>query len=178
MEIAEEFPAGDAVIASLNRVLVLYFIIFARGGNGPAVQRRDFSLVIEVEMPFAVMAAIGPEDFVDRPINLLHFSVGLDGENFFGVQQDGIRLFIMLRERRIGNGMHPGRSIIAADSRSEQARTSEQREDQRRETKPPGREFSLHWRQRLQVRAQSVRHHRSARSERRNARPGKFPWVP
>ena len=74
----------------------------------------DFRLGIEIRAECAVLPAIGAKDFIDPPFHFFYFSIGLDTERVFGVEQHGVCLFVVFRKSHICSCVHPLRSIRAS----------------------------------------------------------------
>ncbi len=92
--VGDEFAAFDVVVSPLDGIFVFHFVILALGGNAPAVDIVDAGIRIEKGMAtFAETSAAGAQNLVGAAVDFLELAVGLDDQDFFGIEKDGVRFF-------------------------------------------------------------------------------------
>ncbi len=169
--VGNEFSAFDIGVAPLRCILVFHLEIFSQRGNAPATDAGDAGVGVVRQGDLAKVPAARAENFVGVAVNLLELAVWLHHQDFFRVEEDRIRFFIVGRQRGVGEGVHPGRRV-AGDRRAREER--EQPKEHERARNREERRFTC-WPQRRQVRGRSAFHHWISPPERSCATSDKAP---
>src|SRR5438270_2792764 len=109
--IGDKLAAFDLRRRYLSAVFVLHLIIFALRRDTPAVQARDLPVGIEEDDDGAVLTSTGPQDLVSSADCSPDLVGRYDVDVCLRVEQHGVGLLIVRRQRRANLRMHPRRSI-------------------------------------------------------------------
>src|ERR1700756_3574644 len=87
------------------------FVVLALGGDAPALHVEDLGFGVDVGDGGATVLAADAEDFVGAASEMPDLAVALNGDDVFGIEENGVGFVVVVGQRDAGERVHPGGSV-------------------------------------------------------------------